>query len=154
MQDSPAIGKERAMTIKDVIQETAPAAARQTTAATSQWLAGVGIAGGLFAIVASSCCIIPLGLAALGAGAGVLGGLALLAEWRVPLLVLSLAAVGGSWVAWRRRQATACAPGSSYAAANHSAGTLALLVCASLVVVSAGSWDYIEPVLLKMVRGR
>jgi len=154
VQDSPTLEEERAMTLKDLAQDTAAAATPTTTTGASQWLAGVGIAGGLLAVVASSCCVIPLALAALGAGAGILGGLAFLAEWRDPFLVLSLAAVAGSWVAWRRRQAPACASGPSCAAANRSRGTLTLLICATLVVTTAGSWGYIEPVLLKMVRGR
>lgn len=142
------------MTINDAIQETAPAAAPATMTAAPQWLAGVGIAGGLLAVVSSSCCIIPLGLAALGASAGILSGLAFLAEWRAPFLFVSLAAVAGNWVAWRRGKLTACASESSCAPANRSRGILALLICASFVVTTAGSWGYIEPVLLKMARGR
>ncbi len=90
--------EERAMMIKDAIQETTPAPAPSTMIATPQWLAGAGIAGGLLAVAASSCCIIPLGLAALGAGAGMVGSLAFLSDWPLHFLALSLAAVVGSWV--------------------------------------------------------
>ncbi len=145
--------EERAMTIKDAIQETTPPEP-STMIATPHWLAGAGIAGGLLTVVASSCCIIPLGLAALGAGAGIVGRLAFLSDWRLHFLALSLAAVVGSWVTWRRRQATACVSALSCAAVSRSRGILALLICASMVVTTAAGWGYIKPVLLKLARGR
>ncbi|MGJ0427314.1 hypothetical protein [Methylocystis sp.] len=60
------------MTINDAAQETTPAVAPAPAApAAPKWFAALGLVAGLGAVVASSCCFIPLSLAALGAGAGV-----------------------------------------------------------------------------------
>ena len=63
------------MTINDSAQETTPPVSASPVApAAPKWFAALGLVAGLGAVVASSCCVIPLGLAALGAGAGILGG--------------------------------------------------------------------------------
>ena len=37
---------------------------------------------------------------------------------------------------------------------KRSRATLALLVCASAVVLAAASWGYIDPILIKLARAR
>jgi len=138
----------------ETVQETTPAALSPAAApASSKWLAALGLVAGLGAIVASSCCVIPLGLAALGAGAGVLGGLEAVAAWRAPLVAISALTILGGWGAWWLKRPAACAPGSPCASPEYSRGTLALLTCASAIVLTAAGWGYIDPALLKILRG-
>lgn len=88
------------MIINDPSGEATPAALSPTTPPTSpDRFAALGLIAGFGAVVASSCCVIPLGLAALGAGAGVLRGLELIEDWRVPLLSISGLAISGGWAA-------------------------------------------------------
>lgn len=114
--------------------------------------ASLGLAAGLGAVVASSCCAIPLSLAALGASASVLGGLELVAAWRVPFLTLSTLAIIGGWVAWLRTP-SACASTAGCSSDSPSRATPIFLLAASMILIAAASWGYIDPVLLKLVRG-
>lgn len=143
------------MTINDVTDETTPnASSPAASPAAPRWLAALGLVAGLWAVIASSCCVIPLGLAAVGAGAGVFGGLELLAEWRVLFLSISALAIVGGWGAWWWKRPDACVAGPSCAPSGRSRATLTLLLCASAVVLTAASWSYIDPMLIKLVRGR
>jgi mercuric ion transport protein len=143
------------MTINDSAEpKTAREAVPSTSPVTPKWFAALGLAAGLGAVAASSCCILALGLAALGASAGILGGLEALAGWRIPFLALSAFAVVGGWTSWRSKRPSVCVSGSTCASPSRSRATLALLLCASVLVIVAGSWGYIEPTLLKMMRGR
>ena len=143
------------MTINDAAEPTtAREAVPPPVPATPKWFAALGLVAGLGAVVASSCCILPLGLAALGAGAGILGGLEALAGWRIPFLAVAALAVVGGWTRWQSKRPPVCVSGSTCASTRRSRATFALLLCASVVVIVAGSWGYIEPALLKMMRGR
>lgn len=143
------------MTISDSAQETTSAVSASAAApAAPKWFAALGLVAGLGAVIASSCCVIPLGLAALGAGAGVLGGLETVAAWRVPLVSVSALGIVGGWGAWWLKRPVACVAGSSCASPERSRATLALLLCASAIVLAAASWSYIDPALLKFFRGR
>ncbi|QGM98247.1 mercury transporter MerT [Methylocystis parvus] len=143
------------MTINDAAQETTPAAPpANPNPAAPKWFAALGLVAGLGAVVASSCCVIPLGLAAIGAGAGVFGGLEMVAAWRIPFLAVSAAAIVGGWGAWLWKRPTSCVSGSSCASPQRSRATLGLLLCASLIVALAASWGYVDPVLLKLLKGR
>lgn len=142
------------MTVDNGMHSAAPVeAASRTTEGAPKWFGVVGLVAGLGAIVASSCCVIPLGLAALGAGAGILGGLAAMSDLRLPFLIASSVAVAGGWAVWWRRP-TVCGPGSTCAPLERSRATLALLVCATGIVAAAASWGYVDPVLLKLLRRR
>ncbi|WP_018409474.1 mercury transporter MerT [Methylocystis rosea] len=142
------------MTINDAAQETTPAVAPPATLAAPTWFAALGLVAGLGAVVASSCCVLPLGLAALGAGASVLGGLRMVAEWHVPFLVVSALGVAGGWGAWWWKRPAPCVSGSACASPQRSRATLGLLLCASFIVALAASWDDIDPMLLKLLKGR
>jgi mercuric ion transport protein len=142
------------MTINNAAQETMPAVAPPAAPATPKWFAALGLVAGLGAVVASSCCVIPLGLAALGAGAGVLGGLETVAEWRVPFLAISALAIVGGWGAWWWKRPAPCVSASDCASPQRSRVTLGLLLCASLIVALAASWGYIDPILLKILKGQ
>ncbi len=143
------------MTIDDTAQDATPAAPSPANLSTSpRWFAALGLVAGFGAVVASSCCAIPLGLAALGASAGVLGGLEAVAELRMPFLLTSALAIIGGWGAWWLKRPVACALGESCASPQRSRATLALLLCASITVLAAASWGYIDPALLKLLRDR
>ena len=143
------------MAINDAAQETMQGDSPSAIApASPRWLAALGLIAGLGAVVASSCCVIPLGLAALGVGAGVLGSLELVAAWRVPLLSVSALAIAWGWGAWRLKRPVACSSASSCATPERSRATLALLLVASALVLAAAGWSYIDPMLLKLMRGR
>jgi mercuric ion transport protein len=140
------------MTVHDAAQETTPATS--SSPAASKWLAALGFAAGLGAVVASSCCVMPLGLAALGAGASVFSGLELIAEWRIPLLAVAALAIVGGWGVWWMKRPVACASDSGCARPERARSTLALLLCGSAIMLAAASWSHIEPILLKLFQGR
>ena len=143
------------MTFHHAAQKTTPDTSPSSVApATPKWFAAFGLVAGLGAVVASSCCVIPLGLSALGAGASGLGGLEAVAMWRAPLLSVSALAIVGGWGAWWLKRPVACASDASCASHTRSRATLALLLCASTAVIAAASWSYIDPMLLKLLRGR
>ncbi len=143
------------MTIDETRREAAPAASQPADlSASPNWFAALGLVAGLGAVVASSCCVIPLALAALGAGASVLGGLEWVAAWRVPLLSISALAILGGWGSWRTKRPIACVSGAGCATPQRSCATLALLLCASITMLTAASWSYIDPALFKLLRGR
>ncbi|HXY57445.1 MAG TPA: mercury transporter MerT [Methylocystis sp.] len=143
------------MTVNDAASRTTPAAPIPPAArASPKWFAALGLAAGLGAIVASSCCVIPLGLAALGAGAGVLGGLEAIAAWRIPLFSASALAVAAGWGAWLFKRPATCACEAGCASPRRSRATLTLLLCASAMALAAASWGHIDPMLLNLFRWR
>lgn len=77
------------MSVDETGQEMPSALSSPYSATTPKWLPGAGLAAGLRAVVASSCCVLPLGLASLGSGASILGVLNEITTWRVPLLSVS-----------------------------------------------------------------
>jgi mercuric ion transport protein len=140
------------MALHQSIAATPPADTSILTPGTAKnALALVGIATGIGAIAASSCCVVPLVLAAFGAGAGVFAMLEALTPWRVPLLVISGIGVAVGWLAWWRKQKASCEVGSACATPSSSRTPLILLLLASLIVATAIGWDYIEAVLLKLM---
>lgn len=112
----------------------------------------LGGVSGLGAIAASSCCVIPLTLASLGAGAGVFGTIAALAPWRFPLLAASSVGITAGWLTWWHKRRAACDSLSACAAQPRSLASLALLLLASLIVLTAIGWNYLEPSLLTLVQ--
>lgn len=143
------------MTVHDAANKTTSAASAPPAApAASKWLASLGLAAGLGAVVASSCCVVPLGLAALGVGAGVFSGLELVAAWRFPLLAVAALAVVGGWSVWWMKRPVASASDSGCARPERARSTLALLLCASAIILAAASWSQIDPMLLKLFQGR
>jgi mercuric ion transport protein len=124
-----------------------------TAAPSTGLLAGTGTVVGLGALIASSCCVLPLALAGLGVTGAVFGGLAFLAEIR-PLLLGGAAvmlALGWAFFFWRR--ASVCNVGGACAVPARSARTATLLGIGSFIVGLALVWEpYVEPVLLKFVR--
>ena len=117
-------------------------------------LAGTGAVVGLGALIASSCCVLPMALAGLGVTGAIFSGLAFLADIR-PLLLggaTVMLALGWAFFFWRRR-APVCNVGRACAVSATSARTATLLGFGSFIVGLALVWEpYVEPVLLKLVR--
>jgi mercuric ion transport protein len=101
-------------------------------------LAALGIVTGAGAIFAASCCVLPLVLGGLGAGAGLFAVLEVLADYRTPILIVGAGLVAVAWFVYFRRRG--------------AKSTAAVLAIASVLVITAASWNLIEPPLLKIVR--
>ena len=101
-------------------------------------LASLGLTAGIGAVFAASCCVLPLVIGGLGAGAGLFAVLEFLADYRIPVLVISAVLVATAWTLYFRGRGT-----RSIAIA---------LGLASVLVVTAASWNLIELPLLKIVR--
>lgn len=101
-------------------------------------LAAAGLATGAGAILAASCCVLPLVLGGLGAGAGVFATLEVLAGYQKPIFVVSVCLVAIAWVVYFCRRGART--------------TAVALAVATLFVGSAAAWDRLESPLLKIVR--
>lgn len=117
----------------------------------SGWLAGLGAVAGFGALAASSCCVLPLALAGLGAGSAVFGGLEVLVNWQPLLLGGAVVAVAAAWTLLFRRRSVACNVDGSCSAASNSARVL-LSLGTAFVMLSVGWGPYVEPFLLRLVR--
>jgi mercuric ion transport protein len=101
-------------------------------------LAALGVVTSAGAVFAASCCVLPLVLGGLGAGASVFAALEALASYRSAILILSTGLVAFAWVChFRGRGATS---------------TAVALSLASLLVVTAATWDRFEQPLLRIIR--
>ncbi len=115
-------------------------------------VAGAGLAAGLVAIVASSCCVLPIVLVGLGLGSVAAALVPTLAVLRTYLLAAAVLAVVAGWVIYlRRRQACATDAACGVPAAARRAPIW--LVLASAIVLLALIWQpWIEPLLLSWIR--
>lgn len=105
---------------------------------------GVLAAGGLAAILASTCCLGPLLLVALGFSGAWIGNLTVLEPYRPWFIGLALVAM---LFAWRRifRPATACRPGEICAISQvRTTYKIIFWVVAALVLVALG-FPYVLP---------
>ncbi|WP_200911492.1 mercuric transporter MerT family protein [Sphingomonas sp. Leaf33] len=109
-----------------MIQPTTPSDRR------AGWLAAGGIAG---ALLASSCCVLPLALVLLGVSGAWIGQLTALEPYTPVFAVLTLGLIaGGLWHAYR--QPIECADGTCADPRRRTATRIALWVGAALVVVA------------------
>jgi mercuric ion transport protein len=116
--------------------------------------AGAGAVVGLTALISSSCCIVPLALAGLGATGAAFSGLLFLAGIRPYLLgAAAVALLAGWWLYFSRRRSVACNSDGTCAAPGTSWRTMGFLALGSAFVGLAIIWEpYIEPVLLRLMR--
>ena len=101
-------------------------------------LSALGVVTSAGAVFAASCCVLPLVLGGLGAGASVFAVLEALANYRSAILILSTGLVAFAWVCHFRSRG--------------ASSTAVALSLASLLVVTAASWDRFEQPLLKIIR--
>lgn len=117
------------------------------------WLAGFGTTFGLGALISSSCCAIPLGLAWLGAGSTVFSGLEFLANWRPYFLGVAALALLTSWVMFFRWRSVARNVGAACRTSASTRRTAALLSIGTTFAALSLVWDsLIEPLAFKLVR--
>ena len=134
------------------IHERLPISPPVSVKVSSGVFAAMGAALGLGAVLASSCCVVPLLLSGLGAGAGMFSMLEAMSSFRTPLRVLGALAVVGGWWMWRYKRGASCAADAACAPARRSIAPAVLLGVATLLVAMAAAWDYIEPALLHVMR--
>lgn len=102
------------------------------------------LAGGLAAILASTCCLGPLVLLSLGFSGAWIGNLTLLEPYR-PFFVAI--AAGALFLAWRRiwRPAAACAPGEVCAVPGVRRSYKLMFAVVALLVLVALVFPYVAP---------
>ena len=115
-------------------------------------VAAVGAVTGLGALVASSCCVLPIVLGGLGAGAGVSTLLGVLAPLRLPLILASIMAVTVGWFFYGYRRQAVCGSGVLCTVPRRSPAVLVLLSLATVLIAAAAAWGTFEPALIKMLR--
>ncbi len=108
------------------------------------WLAAAGIVG---AVLSSACCVVPLGLFALGISGAWIGNLTALEPYKPWFLAFAVAAIAGGCLAQRRR-AAACATDGYCGSALARRVTTGALLLAVVIVIVAAAWPLLVPVLL------
>jgi len=105
---------------------------------------GALLAGGLAAILASTCCLGPLILLALGFSGAWIGNLTVLEPYRPIFIGIALVAL---FFAWRRvyRPVTACAPGEVCAIPQVRIMYKLLFWIVALLVLIALTFPYLAP---------
>jgi mercuric ion transport protein len=106
-------------------------------------------AGGLFgAVAASSCCILPLALFALGISGAWIGNFTRLAAYQPYFLAATLACLGcGYWLVYRS-STRACADGEACARPLPNRIVKTSLILATILAVAALGLDFTAPLFL------
>lgn len=106
-------------------------------------------AGGILgALAASSCCILPLVLFGLGIGGAWMGNLTALAPYQPYILAATVGLLGYGYylVYWKPK--AACADGAACATPLPNRFVKLGLWTAAVLVIAAGAFNYIAPILL------
>jgi mercuric ion transport protein len=128
----------QAMTIKD--ENTGNDSGRGPA-----WMAAGGLLG---ALAASSCCILPLVLFALGIGGAWIGNLTRLAPYQPYVIAATLGFLGaGYWMVYRAPR-RACADGGVCARPLPNQFVKGALLVATILVAAALGFDLLAPLLL------
>ncbi len=139
------------MAVTDTVRT--PDRAEKPTVPSSGWIAALGTAAGLGALVSSSCCVLPLALAGLGASTAVFSGLEVLANWRPFLIGGAGLVLLAAWAMFFRGRSAVCRTDSACATAIPSRNIAVLLALGSAFLALAFVWGpCVEPILLKFVR--
>lgn len=102
------------------------------------------LAGGLAALLASTCCLGPLVLLALGVSGAWIGNLTALEPYRPAFIGVALVAL---FLAWRRiwRRGAACVPGQVCAVPRVRLGYKLLFGVIAVLVLVALAFPYLAP---------
>jgi mercuric ion transport protein len=111
--------------------------------------AGLTAAGGIFgAIAASSCCIVPLALFALGISGAWIGNLTALAPYQPIFIGVTLAFLAAGYYLVYRRPAVTCGGGDACARPLPHRGVKLALWIATALVISAMAFPYLARAVL------
>ncbi|CAM3061657.1 putative mercuric transport protein [Brevundimonas diminuta] len=121
------------------------AAAPADKSSSRAWLAVAGLAA---AIGASSCCVLPLVLFALGVSGAWIGNVTVLAPYQPYFIVAAVAFLGVGFFRVYRRPRTACAEGETCARPGSTRLVKIALWAASVLVAIAVAFPYVAPLLL------
>jgi mercuric ion transport protein len=144
MQDVCTAGNGRAF--MDEMRLTAPAAMAEAATARAQKIVAAG--GILAAVLASSCCIVPLLLFSLGVSGAWIGNLTRLAPYQPIFIAVTFSCLGyGYWLVRRARRA-ACAEGAACSRPLPNRVVTVALVAATLLVAAALAFDFLAPLIL------
>ncbi|WP_225421343.1 hypothetical protein [Sphingomonas parva] len=98
---------------------------------------------------AAACCILPLGLAAIGVGSA---GLSSVVPFHWPLTIAAIVAVAAGWFLYLRKR-QACARDATCTTAPPARSTFILLSLATVVVAISVCWGLIEAPLMRALGG-
>jgi len=110
------------------------------------WLAAAGLLG---ALAASSCCIVPLALFALGVSGAWIGTLTALAPYQPIFIGITLALLLAGYVLVHRRSRSACAPGDACSRPVASWVVTGALWVAATLVAAALAFPYVVRTVLE-----
>lgn len=128
-----------------------PASAIRAPSNPDRGVAAVGTVASIGALFsAAACCILPLGLAALGIGSA---GLSAMVPFHWPLTIAAMIATAAGWLFYARRR-RACARDSTCTMAPPSRSTFRLLCVATGIVTISAFWSLIEAPLMRALGGQ
>ena len=109
----------------------------------------LAVAGGIIgALLASTCCILPLALFSIGVSGAWIGNFIRLAPYQPFFIAATLACVGtGYWLVYRSPK-LACADGAVCARPLPNKFVKVALIAATAIVLMAWAFDYMAPYLL------
>ena len=116
-------------------------------------LGAVAAFSGFGAVLASSCCVLPLVLAGIGVSASVFSVFQRLAEWKYPLLGIASISLLCGWYSWWRKRETDNCSTAECSSNTRTTTAIPLLSISTVLVIIALSWGYFEPMLLKIIKG-
>ena len=110
----------------------------------------MAVGGLLGALVASSCCLLPLVLFGLGASGAWIGNLTQLAPYQPFFIAATIACLAcGYWLVYRSAK-VACADGEACARPWSNRLVQIGLIVATMLVVAAIGFDFLAPLLLDL----
>ena len=108
----------------------------------------MAVGGLLGALVASSCCLLPLVLFGLGVSGAWIGNLTQLAPYQPFFIAATVACLGyGYWLVYRSSK-VACAGGEACARPLSNRLVQLGLIVATVLVIAAIGFDFLAPLLL------
>ena len=108
----------------------------------------MAVGGLLGALVASSCCLLPLVLFGLGVSGAWIGNLTQLAPYQPFFVAATVACLGyGYWLVYRSSK-VACAGGEACARPLSNRLVQLGLIVATVLVIAAVGFDFLAPLLL------
>ena len=109
----------------------------------------VSIGGILAAIAASSCCVLPLGLFALGISGAWISNLTALAPYQPYFVAVTLACLVAGFAMVYRKPKAACLPSSSCARPASDRFAKLSLWTATVIITAALAFPYVAPLFIE-----